>query len=499
VLRHTALFVAVLIIATCGLIYELLAGTLASYLLGDTITQFSTVIGVYLFSMGVGSWLSRFVERHVPRRFVQVELAVALVGGALAPILFLTFTFTDAFRLILYGSVFVIGALVGLEIPLLLRILKDTVRFKDLVGQVLAVDYLGALAASLLFPLLLVPHLGLVRTSLFFGILNAVVGLWITWVLAPVLKQVTGLRLQALGIIGVLGFGMIFADRLTDLSEEAIYPDPVVYTKASPYQRIVVTRSARSLNLFINGNLQFSSMDEHRYHEALVHPVAMRAEKLSQVLVLGGGDGLAVRELLRYPEVERVVLVDLDPAMTELATQMKPLADLNRASLSDPRVEVRNEDAFAYLRDATETFDLVIVDFPDPNNFSLGKLYTTRFYRLLKARLAPHGVGVVQSTSPLLARKSFWCVNATLQAVGLWTEPYHALVPSFGEWGYVLIAHAHPPLHREMPDGLRFLTPELLPTLTVFPADMGPVPVEVNRLDNQILVHYYEDEWGRWN
>src|SRR5690606_33354301 len=155
VLRHTALFVAVLIIATCGLIYELLAGTLASYLLGDTITQFSTVIGVYLFSMGVGSWLSRFVERHVPRRFVQVELAVALVGGALAPILFLTFTFTDAFRLILYGSVFVIGALVGLEIPLLLRILKDTVRFKDLVGQVLAVDYLGALAASLLFPLLL--------------------------------------------------------------------------------------------------------------------------------------------------------------------------------------------------------------------------------------------------------------------------------------------------------------------------------------------------------
>ena len=498
--RNTALFVAVLIIATCGLIYELLAGTLASYLLGDSITQFSTIIGVYLFSMGVGSWLTRFIEHQIPRRFVQVELAVALVGGLLAPALFFAFSWTDAFRFVLYGSVFLVGVLVGLEIPLLLRILKDTVRFKDLVGQVLAVDYLGALAASLLFPLLLVPHLGLIRTSLVFGILNGAVGLWITWVLAPVLTRITALRLQAVAILAILGLGLAFADEMTLWSEDEVYADPVVYAKSSPYQRIVITRSQRNFSLFLNGNLQFASVDEHRYHEALVHPAATRAGAVKRVLVLGGGDGLAVRELLRYPEVEHVVLVDLDPEMTRLATTIPDLRELNRDALADPRVEIRNEDGFRYVGETDQQFDLVIVDFPDPNNFSLGKLYTTRFYGLLKERLAPDGVAVVQSTSPLFARQSFWCVNETIRAVGLWTEPYHALVPSFGEWGYVLVAH-QPALEqkRPLPEGLRFLTEQTLPTLSVFPADMGPVPVEVNRLNNQVLVHYYEEEWTRWN
>jgi len=157
-LNKTLLFITVLVIATCGLIYELIVGTLASYLLGDSITQFSTVIGGYLFAMGIGSWLSRFIERGVPQRFVEIELGVALLGGACAPLLFLTFALTDVFRVALYGSVLAIGTLVGLEIPLLLRILKDQVKFKDLVSQVLTFDYLGALAASISFPLLFVGY-----------------------------------------------------------------------------------------------------------------------------------------------------------------------------------------------------------------------------------------------------------------------------------------------------------------------------------------------------
>ena len=176
-MNKTLLFVTVLVIATCGLIYELIIGALASYLLGDSITQFSTVIGCYLFAMGIGSWLSRFIERGLAQRFVEVELGVALVGGACAPLLFLTFALTDVFRVVLYGCVLLIGTLVGLEIPLLLRLLKDELKFKDLVSQVLTFDYLGALAASISFPLLFVPRLGLVRTSLLFGLLNALVGL----------------------------------------------------------------------------------------------------------------------------------------------------------------------------------------------------------------------------------------------------------------------------------------------------------------------------------
>jgi spermidine synthase len=498
-LNKTLLFVTVLVIATCGLIYELIVGTLASYLLGDSITQFSTVIGGYLFAMGIGSWLSRFIERGVPQRFVEVELGVALLGGACAPLLFLTFALTDMFRVALYGSVLAIGTLVGLEIPLLLRILKDQVKFKDLVSQVLTFDYLGALAASISFPLLFVPRLGLVRTSLLFGLLNALVGLWSTWLLEPMLAHPARLRVKAVMLSLLLVVGLVLGDRLTSFSEDHLYADDVVHAMSSPYQRIVVTRGKRGFSLYLNGNLQFASVDEYRYHESLVHPAMVRAGKVERVLVLGGGDGLAAREILKYPEVRSLTLVDLDPAMTGLATNYGELAELNAHALADPRMRVINNDAMKFLGEGSDTWDVIVVDFPDPNNFALGKLYTTGFYKLLKRRLAPDGVAIIQSTSPLFARRSFWCIDTTLKAAGFWTQPYHALVPSFGEWGYVLVAHQDSPRRRALPEGLRFLSEDTLATLFQFPSDMGPLPAEVNRLNNQVLVHYYEEEWSRWN
>jgi len=498
-LNKTLLFVTVLVIATCGLIYELIVGALASYLLGDSITQFSTVIGGYLFAMGIGSYLSRFLDKGLAQRFVEVELGVALLGGLSAPLLFLTFSMTDVFRVAVYGSVLAIGTLVGLEIPLLLRILKDQVKFKDLVSQVLTFDYLGALVASVCFPLFFVPKLGLVRTSLLFGLLNALVGLWSTWLLAPVLAHPMRLRVKAVGLSLLLLVGLVLGERLTMFSEEQLYVDEVVHTSSSPYQRIVVTRGKRGFSLFLNGNLQFSSVDEYRYHESLVHPAMVRAGSVARVLILGGGDGLAAREVLRYPEVQSVTLVDLDPAITGLATGYQELAALNHHALTHPKMRVINTDAMKFLDEGDAQFDVVIVDFPDPNNFSLGKLYTTSFYRLLKRRLAKDGVAVVQSTSPLFARRSFWCVNTTLKAAGFWTEPYHALVPSFGEWGYVMVAHEAPPRRRALPEGLAFLDENTLEGLPRFPPDMGPLPAEVNRLNNQVLVHYYEAEWSRWN
>ena len=497
------LFVVVLIIATCGLIYELIVGTLASYLLGDSITQFSTVIGVYLFALGIGAWVSRYFERNIAARFVEVELAVALVGGISAPFLFFTFSEGASFRVTLYGTVLIIGTLVGLEIPLLMRILKDSLQFKDLVSRILSFDYLGALFASLLFPIVLVPKLGLVRTSLLFGLLNAVVGLWSTFLLADQLGAVTRLRVKGVLACVLLTTGFVLGDRMTLLFEEQLYHDEVVHAQSSPYQRIVVTRGARGFSLFLNGNLQFSSVDEYRYHEALVHPAMQAAAERRRVLILGGGDGLAAREVLRYPGVEKVTLVDLDPAITSLATKYPELEALNSGSLKDPRLEVRNDDALRFLaeRPADAKWDVAIVDFPDPNNFSLGKLYTTRFYALLKGALGDGGVAVVQSTSPLFARQSFWCVNHTLQASGYSTRAYHAWVPSFGEWGFVLAAPGSTSLdaRHPLPDGLRFLDDAALPTLFSFPKDMAEVPAEVNRLNNQVLVHYYEDEWKRWN
>lgn len=499
-MRSPLVYLTVLVIATCGLVYELVAGTLASYVLGDSVTQFSTVIGVYLSAMGLGSFLSRYVQRGLARRFIEVELGVALVGGASAALLFLAFGHLPRFfRPVLYASVLTVGTLVGLEIPLVLRLLKEQVDFRDLVAKVLTFDYLGALAASLLFPIVLVPHLGLVRTCLVFGLANALVGLWSTWLFAPLLSKTADLRAKAVVASVLLSVGIVYANALTDLAEEGLYADAVVFAKTSPYQRIVITRAKSQFQLFLNGNLQFSSIDEYRYHEALVHPALSLVPGARSVLILGGGDGLAAREVLRYPSVERVVLVDLDPEMTRLAATNPLLRELNGGSLQSPRVSVVNEDALIWLGQGTERFDAAIVDFPDPHNYSLGKLYTTRFYALLRKRLDPDGAAAIQSTSPLMARRSFWSIVRTLEAAGFHVRPYHALVPSFGEWGYALASPRPFPAPTQVMPGLRFLDAATLQSLFVLGPDMGPLDADVNRLNNQALVHYYEEEWHRWN
>jgi spermidine synthase len=497
--RTPILFLHVLIIATCGLVYELLAGTLASYVLGDSVTQFSLIIGIYLFALGVGAWISRYVDRNLARCFIEVELGVAVLGGVSAPLLFLSFANLSYFHLVLYLVVLGIGALVGLELPLLMRILKEHLDFKELVSRVLAVDYVGALVAAILFPILLVPRLGLVRTSLLFGMLNAAVGLWGTWILRPLIRgSVPALRARAAIVIALLCVGVIKSDRLTSLAEDGMFADEIIYARSSPYQRIVITRGRAGFQLFLNGSLQFSSTDEYRYHEALVHPAMMLANSPRRVLVLGGGDGLALREILKHPSVESITLVDLDPDMTKLSQRFPPLAKLNEHSFDNPRVRVVNEDAMIWLEQQTDLFDAAIVDFPDPNNFSLGKLYTTRFYRLLKQHLSLDATVAVQCTSPLFARNSYWCIVKTIEAAGFKVRPYYAAVPSFGIWGFALARQAEfdPPSHA--PAGLRFLDDHAIQAMFMLSADLGPVPVEINRLDNQVLVRYYEAEWRRY-
>lgn len=503
--RAPLLFLNVIIIATCGLIYELVAGTLSSYVLGDSVTQFSLIIGIYLFAMGVGSWLSGFVEKRIAERFVEIELAVAVIGGFSAPMLYLAFANLSYFAVVLYGTVFIIGALVGLEIPLLMRILKDEMDFKDLVSRVLALDYIGALVASLMFPIFLVPRLGLNRTSLLFGILNGIVGIWATWLLRPLLKgNVTILRVKGIVVIILLVIAFIKADRLTSLAEDGLFVDNIIYAKSSQYQRIVVTKGKVGYSLFLNGNLQFNSFDEYRYHEALVHPAFAAFEgEPKRVLILGGGDGLAAREVLKYKSVEFVQMVDLDPEMTRVAQTVPALGELNRHAFENPRMRVTNADAYVWM-DASdaEPFDIVIVDFPDPNNFALGKLYTTRFYNLLKKKLRPDSAVVIQTTSPLIARNSFWCVMKTLEASGYTVKPYNTTVPSFGIWGYALAKLQPFETPSKPPAGveLRFLNDQTFASLFEFPADTAKPAeeLEVNRLDNQALVRYYESEWRRF-
>ncbi len=500
-----ALLVSVFTIAACGLVYELAAGALASYLLGDSVLQFSTVIGCYLFAMGLGSYLSRFLDRQLVAHFLRIELLVGVIGGLMPAALFALFNLASgSFRFALYGLVLIIGTLVGLEIPLVMRILKrqfsELYGLKDLVSQVLTFDYLGALAVSVAFPLLLVPQLGLIRTGAFFGLLNVGVAFWALWLFRGELRRPVADALACAASLAILLGAFAGADRISNWAEDRFYGDGVIYSETSSYQRIVVTSGQSGVRLFLNGNLQFHSRDEYRYHESLVHPVMLAHGAPRKVLVLGGGDGMAVREILKYPSVQSVTLVELDPHMTKLFAEQPLLRKLNADALHSSKLKIVNADAFGWLETNADLFDVIVVDFPDPTNYSIGKLYTTSFYRLIDHHLAASGFATIQTTSPLLARRSFWTVATTLEAAGLSATAYHAHVPSFGEWGFLIAGRrpfAVPRAPRELPPGLRFLSLDNLPAMFQFPADMARVPTEVNRLSNQVLVQTYEQEWGK--
>jgi spermidine synthase len=498
-MTEATLLFSVFIIAACGLLYELAAGALASYLLGDSILQFSTIIGTYLFAMGLGSYASRFIVRQLPAQFLRIQLLVAVVGGLMPAALFLAHSVAPGpFRFFLYGLVLLVGFFVGLEIPLVMRILNKRYDLKDLVSQVLTFDYLGALAVSIAFPLLLVPKLGLIRSGLLFGLLNAAVALWTLRLFKDEIRARGAHTSAALVTIAVLVGAWIGSNQLTTTLEEQFYSDRMVFATSSSYQRVVVTQGKQGARLFLNGNLQFAERDEYRYHEALVHPAMAAHGAPKRIAVLGGGDGMAVREILKHPSVESVTLVELDPTMTDLFSREPMLLKLNGNALRDKRVRIINSDAYQWLEtDEAAAFDVIVVDFPDPSNFTLGKLYTHSFYTLLQRKLAASGYAVIQSTSPLVARNSFWTVVTTIESVGLTATPYHAHVPSFGEWGFIIASRRPWRMPSALPPDLRFLSVASLPTLFDFPMDMARVPTEVNRLHNQVLVRTFESEWGK--
>ncbi|XXQ69370.1 polyamine aminopropyltransferase [Neisseriaceae bacterium B1] len=494
------LILSVFIVASCGLAYELIMAALASYLLGDSIFQYSFIIGLYLFSMGIGAHLTRYIkDEDALTRFIEIELLVGLIGGVSALFLFMAFGFAAApFRTLLYALVLIVGTIVGMEIPLVMRVLNNQdADFKEIVSRVLTFDYLGALAVSLLFPLILAPKLGMARSALLFGLLNAAVALLTAKAFQAQLPRYRQLNVRAMVVLLALTLGFIYANRLVFQAEQRYFGDPVVYESHSPYQRLVVTQWKDDIRLYINGNLQFSSRDEARYHEALVIPAMQMAAKHKRVLILGGGDGLAAREVLKFDDVQQITLVDLDPDMTKTFQTSAKLVQLNQNALNNPKMQIVNADAAQWLEDNRELFDVIVIDLPDPSNFSLGKLYSVPMYRAVLRHLAQGGKIVVQSTSPYFAPNAYWSVVKTLETAGLNTAPYHVYVPSFGEWGFVLASReADFRLPEKVAVPTVFLNHQTLAQMFDFPPDMARRDVEANYLNNQILVAYFEQDWA---
>lgn len=507
------LLFSVLVVALCGIAYELIIAAVSSYLLGNSVTQFSITIGLFMFSMGIGSYLTKFIQTHLVIRFVQIEIVVALIGGFSSTILFCVFPFYALYRPTMFLLIGIVGALVGLEIPLLTRILASRKGFSDSLAHVLSLDYIGALIGSVGFPLVLLPSLGLFRSSFAIGLLNigvAGIALWVLRRSHPALRVYRWLTLAV--TIGLIG-GMFASTWLAKFAEGQLFADEMLYSEQSPYQRIVFTKHPRNgeLRLYLDGHLQFAASDEHRYHESLVHPAMSLGGVPKRILILGGGDGLAIREVFKYLEVEKIDVVDIDPQMTRLGKEFGPLKRLNGDSLSDPRVAIHHVDAFNYVMDLSRAnhglrvdgrgdqallYDRVFIDLPDPHSEVLNKLYTREFYTMVSAVLSEDGSIVTQSGSPIVTREAYWCIRKTLEASQLHVVSYRTYLNSFGEWGFHLAVkeslkpEAGSIVLREVER--RYLNSQVFESSQVFAMDNGPLETPVNSLFEPKLYMLYE-------
>jgi spermidine synthase len=504
--KRSLLLVSVLLVSTSGLAYELVAGTMATYLIGQSVHQFSFAMGWFLAAMGLGSYLSRFAQKNLLSTILKIQILLSLTGGFSAAILFFAFAYTDTLYPFFFLLALLIGTGVGFEIPIILRLMGEENILSLAISDVFTFDYIGALFASMIFPLVLLPYFGLIRSSLFFGGMNVVSGFLLALNLSPHTVRREKILLGISGLILVMGF--IFSERLTRFIEDKLYQDPIVFSKDTSYQRIVVTKWRNDTRLFLDGNLQFSTMDEFRYHESLVHvPIAYLKHVPQNVLVIGGGDGLAIRELLKYPEIQKITLIELDPVMVQLFSEHPHLKKINENSLQSPKLTIIQEDAFVYLKHNKVDFyyDLILTDLPDPNSYSLGKLYSVSFYLSLFQHLHKEGIFVTQSTSPLYSKDAYWCILETIRFAGKKIDtnfesiPYHAYIPSFGDWGFVMSGRGFNSKEiRSIEVPTQFLTTELIPSLLSFSKDMLPdSEPPINHLDSQVLISLYSKAFHR--
>ncbi len=491
-----------------GLVAEFVLCTLASYFLGNAVLQWALLTSLMLFAMGVGSRLSRYLLCHLLDVFIVLELALSLLCAGSAIVAYMLAPFFSPIGMVVYLLAMTIGLLVGMELPLITRVNAAYEELRLNIASVMENDYYGALLGGLFFAFVALPYLGLTYTPVVLGAANfATASLLLfrgrTLLFAP--RLLAGLWLGVGLGLGGLALG---AKPIVLFGEQALYRDAVVLVRQTRYQRIVMTRWRDHYWLFINGSEQFSTYDEERYHEPLVHPALALLKSREEVLILGGGDGLALREVLKYSDVGRVTLVDLDPEMTRLASSHPVLVDLNQGSLTDPRVTLVHEDAFSFLYRSSRLYDAIIVDLPDPSSVELSRLYSFNFYRLCRKNLKRGGVVVTQATSPFFSRKAFLCIVKTLAEAGFSVLPYHNPIPTLGEWGFVLGVDARWMSTAQLkqtilrlsfdPIPTRFLNREAMVSMVHFGKGVfdREEEIQVNRETRPVLWQYYKE--GQW-
>lgn len=504
--HKVVLIISIFIAGLCSILYELLVSTISSYFLGDSVKQFSITIGVYMAAMGVGSFISRYFKKDLLLYFILVEIALGLVGGMSVPILYWVYADSSVleFQAAMILLISLIGILTGLEVPFLTRLMRKYFPLNENLSNILSLDYLGALVATLLFPFIFLPWMGTFQTSLFFGALNIGLGFLNLWYFSDFLSlKRKKILVAAASVLFVLLVSLLMiSNHLIDHWQKGLFKDPIAYSKQTPYQQLVLTRGKEDVRLYINGVIQFSSLDEYRYHETLVHIPMGLTQHHERVLILGGGEGLALREVLKYPGVKQVDVVDIDPEMFVLATTNPDITALNQHSFADPRVKQHAVDAYVFLREQEQLYDVIIADLPDPTTDALTKLYSREFYELVYRRLGAYGSFVTQATSPFHSHKAYWCIGTTLESAGFKHQlPFHTYVPSFGDWGFHMASKI--PLDQQqlrLQFSHTYLEEALLPRLFYFDKDIQPPadPLKISSLDKPTILDYYLEDWHRW-
>ncbi len=421
-----------------GIVAEYVMSTLASYLLGNAVVQWTLTISLMLFAMGIGSRLSKSLQHHLLDSFIAVELLLSSLCAISAVATYWLSIYIMTIDMVVYSFALGIGLLIGMELPLATRLNAYFEELRINISSVMEKDYYGALLGGVLFAFVALPYLGLTYTPVVLGAVNLIVAALLFWQQRQNITYRKWLGFAFIVVPLFLAWLAWFAKPIVQYSEQRKYRDTVVYSKQTPYQQITITTWRNDFWLYLNGNQQFSTYDEARYHEPLVHPAFALSPSHKKILILGGGDGMAVREILKYPDVEHIDLVDIDPAVTALGLNNALFLKANQASLKSAKVKIHNTDAAIFIRDCRQIYDIVLIDLPDPKSVSLSRLYSLQFYQQIRKVTAKGGLLVTQATSPFFSRKAYLSILKTMRAAGFTAIPYHNQIPTMGEWGWVL-------------------------------------------------------------
>ena len=511
-LQSNILKLALFATGLSGIVAEYVLSTLATYFLGDSVFQWTMIVSIMLFSMGLGSRISKYFSKNLLQRFILIEFTLSVLTAYVSVITYSASAYYGNSYLIIYSLSIIVGLLIGMEIPIVIRLNDQFEKLHVNVSSVMENDYYGSLVGGVFFAFIGLPYLGLTYTPIILGSINFSVAIGLYFMLKSALgdKQIVKINILSLCVFLLLISGYLFAQPIISYGEERRYKDKVVYEEQSKYQKIIITQSKEDFWLFINGNQQLSSIDEVMYHEPLVHPVMRLSKNPTDILVMGGGDGGAVREILKYPSVKNITLVDLDPAMTALGQQNDLLVEMNQNSMNHEKLTIINEDGYNFLEDHNSYYDVIIIDLPDPKTVEIGRLYSYEFYKLCYKKLRPHGLVITQAGSPYYAARAFNCIDKTMKTTGFNTVPLHNQVMTLGEWGWVLGGKDSSPTQLVTAlQGLDFDNPKIetrwinhdaMTLITSFGKELfenDTSNIEVNKIHNPVLYKYYLD--GKWD